>query len=227
MNVYLVPASSTRHALYCEVATSADVAGDLGTRSGTFFDRMKERFRRAVDEGERAERGGGRGDDERSRLRRLITRKLAEAVAEQRLLWHLRHESAAVLVHPDRLSGDAAMRLAREEFGGDYARHRRWMVIDGVITLVTGPLLFFVPGPNIVSWYFTFRAIGHFLSMRGAGRALSAVTWTQQGSPHLTSVGDALGVDAATRSARVEAAAAALGLERLAPFVERIADKTI
>jgi len=226
MNVYLVPASPTRHALYCEVATSADVAGDPGARPSTFLERMKDRFRRAVAEGERAERNGGAGEDDRSQLRRVITRKLAEAVAEQRLLWHLRHESAAVLVHPDRLSGDDAMRMAREEFQADYTRHRRWMIIDGVITVVTGPLLFFVPGPNVVSWYFTFRAIGHFFSMRGAGRALSDVAWTQLGTAHLTSIGDALGADAATRSARVDAAAAALGLERLSPFVERVADKT-
>jgi len=132
----------------------------------------------------------------------------------------------AVLVHPDRLSGGEAMRLAREEFQADYTRHRRWMIIDGVITVVTGPLLFFVPGPNLVSWYFTFRAIGHFFSMRGAGRALSVVAWTQQSSAHLTSVGDALRADAETRTASVAAAAAALGLERLAPFVERVADKT-
>jgi|SRR5690606_1547487 len=221
MKVFLVPASATRYALYCEARLSPD---DGTEPEDTFFGRLRARFRRAVDEGEAAERDGADAQGQ-GRLRRLITRKLAEAVAEQRLLWRIRQEQAARLVHPDRLPGDRALAFAREEFERDHGRHRRWMLIDALIAAITGPLLFFVPGPNLVSWYFTFRAVGHYFSMRGASSALSRVQWTVEPTPHLTAIADALSQPRDVRAARIAAAAEALGLERLAPFVERVADQ--
>lgn len=224
MDVYLVPASTARYALYCEVATPAVEEGDENSRS--WLERLKGRFRRAVDEGEAAQDGVD-DDPSRGRLRRLITRKLAEAVAEQRLLWYLRHETAARLFHPDTIDGGRAIAVARAEFEADYGRHRRWLLIDGLLTAITGPLFFFVPGPNVVSWYFTFRAIGHFFSMRGARRALSVVTWTAESTPHLTAVAAALEMPRGpARDDRLDDAGRALGLSRLAAFVERVAERT-
>lgn len=224
MKVYLVPASSTRFALYSEVAhADADAAAGDGS---TLWGRMRASFRRAVDEGEAHQRGERTPDAaERGRFRRFITRKLAEAVAEQRLLWHIRHESQATLVHPDRVAASEAVRLARAEFTADYARHRRWLLIDAALVIVTGPLLFFVPGPNLVSWYFTFRAVGHFFSMKGARRGLTAGFFVPEASADLSAIADALDLARDQREARVAQAAEALGLERLAPFVLRIADR--
>lgn len=220
MDVYLVPVSPTRQQLYCEVTASPVTDGDEDARS--WLEQIKGRFRRAVDEGEAAQYGEV-DDHQRSRLRRFITRKLAETVTEQRLLWHMRHETAATLHHPDSIEAAGALAIAMAEFESDYGRHRRWLIIDGLLTAVTGPLLFFVPGPNIVSWYFSFRAIGHFFAMRGARRALSGVTWAAAASPHLSAVGDALALDSEARGPRVVAAGEALGLHRLAAFVERVA----
>jgi len=223
MDVYLVPVSLTRQQLYCEVPASPAPAGDEA--SASWLDRMKVRFRNAVDEGEAAQ-AGEIDQHEHGRLRKLITRKLAETVAEQRLLWRLRHETAARLHHPDSIAGPRALAIARAEFESDYGRHRRWLIINGLLTAITGPLLFFVPGPNLVSWYFSFRAIGHFFSMRGARRSLSGVDWTANASPHLTSVGQALALDPEQRGPQLAAAGQALGLHRLAAFVERVADRS-
>lgn len=193
--------------------------------SASWLERMKGRFRRAVDEGEAAQDGASDAPG-RGRLRRYITRKLAETVAEQRLLWHLRHESDARLWHPDTIDGDRAIAVARAEFEADYGRHRRWLLIDALLVAITGPLFFFIPGPNVVSWYFTFRAIGHFFSMRGARRALSVVVWTAEPSPHLTAVAAALEMPRGpARDDRLEEAGRALGLTRLAAFVERVAER--
>jgi Mitochondrial K+-H+ exchange-related len=224
MNVYLVPANASRFALYCEAASASPADGPA---SGTsLWGRMVASFRRALAEGEADAQGSARArQEDRGRLRRFITRKLAEAVAEQRLLWHLRDEATATLVHPDTIDGTSALALARAEFAADFARHRRWLIIDGVITAVTGPVLFFVPGPNLVSWYFSFRAVGHYFAMQGARQGLRVTVFTPQASPHLSAVADALAAGAAVRGPRVAAAAAALGLERLAAFVERIADR--
>jgi hypothetical protein len=222
MNVYLVPIASARYALYSEVASVADA--DEATAASSFWGRLKASFRRAVDEGEaEANRTGGEPDPSKGRLRRLITRKLAEAVAEQRLLWHLRHETSATLVYPDRLDSASALEAARAEFASDYGRHRRWLIIDGTITAVTGPLFFFVPGPNIVSWYFSFRAVGHFFSMRGAARALVPGFFVPEPSVPLTAIADALGQPADERARRLGEAERSLGLDRLAAFVTRVA----
>ena len=66
-------------------------------------------------------------------MRRAIGRKIAEAVAEQRLLWYLRHQTEARLVHADELTAARALEIARGLFAADAAKHRRWCVIDGLI----------------------------------------------------------------------------------------------
>lgn len=206
--------------LDCEVAsnTSANKSG-----TGSLRERLVNGFNRMVEEGEAASHGQAPGGPERGRIRRFITRRVAEAVAEQRLLWHLRHETEVRLFHPDDVSAPTAIATARSLVGADYAKHRRWCVIDGLIAGVTGPLFFFVPGPNVVSWYFAFRAIGHFFAMRGASQGLSGARWTTESSADLTALRAALALDRDTRSRRIDEIAAALGLDRLAWFVEKIA----
>ena len=220
MNVYLVPAAAGRHELYCEVASSTAETG-AGARS--LRDRLVNGFNRMVAEGEAAIHGDEPDAPERGRLRKFITRRVAEAVAEQRLLWHLRHETDVRLVHPDDVPTTTAIATAKALVGADYAKHRRWCIIDSLIAATTGPLFFFVPGPNIVSWYFAFRAIGHFFALRGASQGLSGATWTADPSAELTALRAALALDHDSRSRRVDEIAGALGLDRLAGFVEKIA----
>ena len=220
MNVYLVPAAAGRHELYCEVASHAQ-ADETG--AGSLRERLVNGFNRMVAEGEAAVHGHGHDAPERGRLRRFITRRVAEAVAEQRLLWHLRHETAVRLIHPNDLPASNATAIATSLIGADYAKHRRWCIIDGLIAAITGPLFFFVPGPNVVSWYFAFRAVGHFFAMRGAYQGLSGTMWTAAPSAELTALRAALVLDHETRSRRVDEIATALGLNRLSWFVEKIA----
>ncbi|MCC7008580.1 MAG: hypothetical protein IT184_07160 [Acidobacteria bacterium] len=219
MTVYLVPAA-VGHELYCEVSSPAP-AGE--GRDGSLWRRLVDGFRRMVEEGEAERDGHAASIAERSRLRRMITRRVAEAVAEQRLLWHLRHETAVTLVYPDDLTGADAVAAARQLLATDYGKHRRWCAIDGALTAVTGPAFFFVPGPNVISWYFAFRAVGHYFSLRGARQGLSAATWTTAPSRPLTELRSALALDGEARAARVDEVAAELGLDRLPFFVERIA----
>ena len=224
MKVYLVPSGPSRFSLYSEAASPTPHDGPSET--GTLWGRATAAFRRAVDEGEAEAAGGDAAvDPSRGRFRRFLTRKIAEAVAEQRLLWAIRHEGQATLVHPDSIPGELAVEIARGEFNADYLRHRRWAWIDGVIVVVTGPLFFFVPGPNVVSWYFTFRAVGHYFSMKGARRGLADGFFRPEPSAALTDVAQALDLPRGAREARVAAAADTLGLERLTAFVNRVADR--
>ena len=222
LDVYLVPAGRDRHELFCEAASDE---ADAPAPSSSWWGRLTQSFRRAVAEGEAEQAGQTAGDDSRGRIRRAITRRIAAVVAEQRLLWRLRHQSAARLLHPDDLAGAQAIAIAREQIGADLAKHWKWCLIDALLTAITGPLFFFVPGPNVISWYFAFRAVGHYFAYRGARQGVEGVAWTACPSPLLSELRTAFEMRPDQRSAKIDAIAESLGLERLAPFLAKVADR--
>ena len=225
MKVFIVPVGASRYQLYVELPRDEAVV-DADGASGGWFARKVQQFKQTLAEAEEERLRRERGEPTVARgIGRKIMAKIAEAVAEQRLLWSLRHQTRVDLLHPDDLWAADAQAFVKEEFGRDSAKHRRWMLIDGLLTAITGPLFFFVPGPNIVSWYFTFRTIGHFLSWRGALRGLRDISWTPQPSAPLSAIRAALALGQAERCARLDAIAGALGLAHLTGFVERLRER--
>ncbi len=222
MDVFLVPAGGDRHVLYCEHADDDPVPEDVAAPS--LWRRLSDTFRRAVKEGEAARRDASTGASapSRGRVRRWITTRLAAIVAEQRLLWHLRGETHVTLIHPDDLDANRAWTLAAEALRADLDKHRLWAVVDAAIAILFAPIAL-IPGPNLPAYYFVFRAVGHFLSLRGAQRGLSGVIWRYQASAPLTELRPAATLDAEARAVLVERVSAALGLEHLASIVERAA----
>jgi hypothetical protein len=227
MEVFLVPLGSGRHELYCEPSDDDDTtAGDAGEGPG-FFARMRRRFSEMLRAAEvaRARRARGEHDPidtwwERTRARVLA--KVADAVAEQRLLWHLRHHTSARLHHPPDITGDQALALMRTSMTRDRDRHFRWLLIDAVLMILSAALVI-VPGPNVLGYYFAFRVVGHYLSWKGAKQGLDCVTWTTSPCDPLAELRDAIRMAPAQRDARVDAVAARLRLPRLSLFVARIA----
>ena len=47
-------------------------------------------------------------------------------------------------------------------------------------------MFFFVPGPNLIAYYFGFRLVGHYLSRRGAKHGLTEVRWQSCENPQLS-----------------------------------------
>jgi hypothetical protein len=226
MDVFLVPVGTDRYELYCEVDDDDDdddeEAAAAGTAQSSWWKRRIARFRELIREAEaeRERRALGHPGESRG-LWRYLVGKIAEAVAEQRLLWTLQKETAVQLNFPDELDGDRALVIARQSVRSDFEKHRRWLVIDTLILLLFLPLTV-IPGPNFPALYFTFRAIGHFFSMRGAKRGLDRATWTPVLCRPLSGVRDALALDGTARHARLADVARALSLERLPGFVERV-----
>jgi len=224
MDVFLVPCGPDRYTPYCEKAL--DPEPELAQTTPGWWQRQLRRFRDAVEAAE-ADDGDTPGSADaasgaRGGVGRWIMRRIAEAVAEQRLLWTLRQETTAVLHHPDDVPPDRALTLLREELAADYGKHRRWCVIDALLVALFGPLFFFVPGPNLVSWYFAFRAVGHWLALRGARQGLDRVAWTAAASADLRDIRRALELPADERRDVVERVSGALGLSRLTRFVDRV-----
>src|SRR5262249_14149586 len=129
MNVYLVPVSAKRHELYCE-PMDLELAPDDPSPTRTIREKITAIYRRALHEGEeeRRRQGSESAHQHRGRIRRWITSKLAEAVAEQRLLWRLRRESGAELVYPSSLDETRAWEVARGCLRSDLDRRRLWCV---------------------------------------------------------------------------------------------------
>lgn len=241
MDVFLVPLGHDRHELYCEVpdAPAAD-AGQLDDLDGppdetTFFGRMKARYltplaakaHAAIADAEREwrDRQAGRLEEPSTRWGRAKAKMrawVAEKVAEQRLLWHLRRQDACTLFHAADTAPDAALALMRESLQRDYERHRRWFALHSLFFILSG-ITFFVPGPNLLAYYFFFRLAGHYLSMKGARQGLDLVDWTPRACPELTELRAVAAMPPPERAERVRAIAAALGLEHLATFFSRVA----
>jgi hypothetical protein len=223
MEVFLIPVGADRHELYCEIPDE-DPSGATDNDRG-FFRGLVRKFSDTLNRIERDRRH--HEDDTREhgwfeRLRRRALRMVAESIAEQRLLWHMRRQHRAILVHPEDLDGEAALAIMRPTLKADFEKHRRWLVIDGVLVLLSA-LLILVPGPNVLGYYFAFRLVGHYFSMRGARQALDHVVWTTRANDALADLRPLVLVDRDERRPRVEAIAARLELMHLRRFFDRVA----
>lgn len=227
VDVYLVPVSSTRYELYCESAEIGDLEPTAQTERGGIY----VRFRRMVAEAQdlrRARRLAAVPADPTVRqswfvrLRNFAVGRVAEAIVEWRLLWHLRKQSDAALVHPDDLDADGALAEARAGLQRDADHHRRRLVTSAIAAAVLGPLLFFVPGPNLVAYYFWFLAVGHLLAWRGAKCGIAGVKWQTRASAPMVDLRGILDLDPEARATHVRDVEARLKLEHLAAFVERM-----
>ena len=180
MDVFLVPVASDRYELYCE--ETDDPQADVAAPPTGFFRRLVYRFRELLAEAERERRRTGTGNADTpqpfsARVRKRIMRYVAESIAEQRLLWQLRGRTDAALFYPDDLTDAHACEILRRQLNRDFERHRFWLAIDSVGLVASGALML-LPGPNVIAYYFAFRIVGHFLSVRGARQGLVRVTWS-------------------------------------------------
>jgi hypothetical protein len=225
MDVFLLPVASDRYELYCE---EPDEPQPHATTPPTgFVRRLIHRFRELLAEAERERRRGAPADagaPQRftARVRARVMRYVAESIAEQRLLWQLRGRTEAVLFYPDDLNEAHAREILRRQLNRDFERHRFWLAIDSVGLIASGALML-LPGPNIVAYYFAFRIVGHFLSVRGARQGLLAVQWTPKASTPLSALRGVVGVPPDVRADRVHEVATTLRLEHLAAFFQRTA----
>ena len=127
MDVYLVPISRDTFECYYEAAD--DEEPEPGEEQG-FFGRMKARFQAQLREAEEA-RHQAAPEVPRTLLGKLQQRSLrwiAERVAEQRLLWHLRRADTATLFIATDLETVAAEEMMRVSMTRDADRHLKLLI---------------------------------------------------------------------------------------------------
>jgi hypothetical protein len=223
MTVFLVPVGQERYELYCE---EPDDTASVSDPPSGMFRRLIHRFREQLAEAERERRRGPASerasDGFMSRAKAHTMRWVAESIAEQRLLWQLRRQADACLVYPDDLRDVHAMEILRRQLNRDFERHRFWLAVDS-LGLIASAALVLLPGPNIVAYYFAFRLVGHFLSVRGARQGLAKVMWRSEPSAPLSALRAIVTVPPDARAERLHALAATLRLEHLVSFFQRTA----
>jgi hypothetical protein len=240
MDVFLVPVGPDAYELYCEHVDEPEAHDDptdepppagffarLGFQLNPvrIFRLMKHRFHLMLSEAERDRRQGHAARTDGGwmlRVKRRSMRWVAESIAEQRLLWNLRRHDTATLLYPDDIAEADAVDITRKQLSRDFGKHQFWLAIDSLLMVASG-LLILVPGPNIIGYYFAFRVVGHFFSVRGAARGLKDVAWTHEPSGELTELKGALTLDPAGRLRQAEAIASRLRLDHLATFFQRTA----
>jgi hypothetical protein len=236
MDVFVIPVGRDRYELYCEPSSDAEAEEAVPPPAGV-VGRLRHRFGVMLRAAEERQHARGKtepaaADDQEgpfyTRLQDRVFEWAARRIAEQRLLWNLRRQATAVAVHPPDMSFDQVLTLIRRTLQRDYDRHRRWLIVDGIAFLLTfillGPLFLLIPGvANIPALYFGFRAVGHYLSMRGATHGLNGVRWTGKPCPPLTELREVVLLEPVTRDARLHDISERLRLQHLSTFFERVA----
>ena len=223
MEVFVIPIRGERYELYCEVPDGEEL--DAESQATGLFGGLRRRFGLMLRAAEAREHGGGpaasSSDGWGARLNERLMRWVVERIAEQRLLWRLRRETAATAVHPGDLDFEEAMRVVRRTLQRDLERHRRWLVVDGLAFIVTG-LVAIVPGPNLLAYFFAFRVVGRWLSFRGASQGLRRVLWNGRPSVELSELRRTADLAPDERWPQVQELAERLRLPRLRTFLERV-----
>jgi len=226
MHVFLIPIGGDAYEPYFEPADGAEDVPDEGEGEG-WLSRQRRTFSAMLREAEaeRHRRHDPAADADAgvlTRWRRKMMRWIVERAAEQRLLWHLRTATDAVLHVPADLPPEQAMTIFRLGLKRDSDRHLRWFVVH-LLGLVVSLALVLVPGPNLLGYFFTFTTVGHLLSWRGAQQGLHRVRWRVEANPHMAEVRAALAMASPAREHHLHDVAARLGLRHLATFVDRLA----
>lgn len=164
MKVYLLTMDAGRRLFYAEGTDAPEADGAEPPRTGLrgWLGRVSRRWHEA---GRDPRAGLGR------RLRRAwhwLHRRLAP---DEALLKHLARAPRIDLYHPAALAESEALRLWRAYLARRRRRHGCWLVVTLLLSPLT-VLLTPIPGPNLLGYWFVYRAVSHLRVLIGVRRAL-------------------------------------------------------
>ena len=224
MDVFVIPIDRDRYELYSEVSSDAELAdavpaaGVLGRIRQYFVVTLREVEARQHRRGGTRKAGEGEGATPRVGFSKSLQNRIlawaGRRLAEERLLWSLRRQTSVVAVHPQDMTFKQVLEQIHRVLRRDGDRHRVWFVVHFLGFVASGPLAI-VPGPNLVAYFFAFRMVGHWLSMRGATQGLRRISWTGRLCPALTDLRDVPTLASPARDARISDVAARLRLAHL------------
>jgi hypothetical protein len=83
------------------------------------------------------------------------------------------------LHHPAARPGDEVRELWQGYLGQQWRRHLVWLIFNGTIAPPAIAILWILPGPNLIGYWFAYRAIHHLLVVGGIRRVRRKVIATE------------------------------------------------
>jgi Mitochondrial K+-H+ exchange-related len=98
---------------------------------------------------------------------------------DEALLVRLRATKQVDLHHPASRHRDAVAETWRAYLGRKWRKHVVWLSLNAAIAPGALVLLWPLPGPNLIGYWFAYRAIHHWLIVRGLGAVKKGTTPTR------------------------------------------------
>jgi hypothetical protein len=136
---------------------------------------------------------------------------------DEPVLRALRSVNAIEVIHPARLSPRQAQRAWRHYLHHQGRWHTFWLGVNLLISPLT-ILLAILPGPNVIGYWFVYRAVCNGLAMLGARRGLAEKRATRF-TPETLLDTSLSGPETESRAARI---AERWGVPGLREFLERL-----
>ncbi|MDT4955513.1 MAG: hypothetical protein QOJ02_3651 [Acidobacteriota bacterium] len=209
MKIYLLSLDSGQCVFYSEgpeaVVESETVAPRRGV--GGWVERKYKSLQVTLNE---SEKGVG------LRMRRAWEWLQKRISPDEPVLRSLRGGSEIELYYPPTFEEEEARTLWRDYLKGRQGRHTFWFVVNALVsplTLLLAPL----PGPNLIGYWFVYRAVCHWLARLGARNARS-----EQVTTTFLSTGALEGSFGATDVERIASLSSRFGLYGLDAFIKRM-----
>lgn len=153
------------------------------------------------------------------RVRRIWEWLQKRIPPDEPMLRALRGVRAIVLHHPLTFTEEETRSLWIDYLKSRQGRHMFWFIMNALVsplTLLLAPL----PGPNVIGYWFVYRAVCHLLARLGARNARS-----EQVSTKFLSTDALDGSFGVTDNERIASLSSSFGLGGLDDFIKRIAAK--
>nr|ALS89571.1 mitochondrial K+-H+ exchange-related protein [uncultured bacterium] len=212
MKVYLLPLDDEECLFYSEGPEATGEAEMVVPRGGV-RGWAEQKYRNLQTVLNESERGVG------LRVRRAWEWLQKRTAPDEPLLRSLRGVKTLELVHPSLLNEDEARERWSCYLSGRKRRHTFWLVVNAIFSPVT-VLLAPLPGPNVIGYWFVYRAVCHLLARLGVRNAQSDEMTTELIA---SSVLD--GTFNAADNKRVADVEADFGLKGLGAYLERVNSK--
>lgn len=210
MKVYLLPLEDEECLFYSEGTEATDESEVTAPERGGVRGWAERKYKSLQAVLNESESGIG------LRMRRAWEWLQRRTAPDEPLLRSLRSARRIELVHPSSLNEEEARERWECYLSSRSRRHTFWLVVNAAFSPVT-VLLAPVPGPNVIGYWFVYRAVCHLLARLGVRNARSeAVTTELRASGVLDARFDAVDDE---RVARVEAS---FGLKGLGAYLERV-----
>jgi hypothetical protein len=138
---------------------------------------------------------------------------------DEPVLRSLRGVAEIELYYPLAFTEEETRALWREYLKGRQGRHTFWSAVNALVsplTLLLAPL----PGPNLIGYWFVYRAVCHWLARLGARNARN-----DQVTTRFLSTGALEGSFGAGDDERIASLSSSFGLYGLDSFIKRMAAK--